>query len=241
MTQVFDHIKEVLWNKIDFNQCQPSQSDYTWFMLRFVMNHDDVKAMQSHEAQFRKEFRETLDISALRLAKMVISFGHEEIQVRVKLAQPDEPTKYFRLANDVKLFKSTIGMITASLSHCLLICLQREKSCVAAYFNAQNICELLIDEEQAKLALQDSAYRVKTDLRAEVFGKVYVRNYFGTIGPSEFEGASNRRFLKELQRRVDDGKFAFYIFVSVESLKELRPTQLLLNSGDGKTIGKTSF
>ena len=231
MSGYFNQVSEGLWEKINFGECLQSQLNHTWFMVRYLATHELVKTVRLHEAKFRKEFRDALDISALRLAKLVISFGQEEIDVRVKLAQPSSPERFFRARADHKLIKSTVGLITKSLSRCLRTCLLEQEFCVAATYHIQGMCELLIDEKQAKLARKYGDYKVQANTEKQSLFTAYYREYFKPIDSCEFD---NQAFLKNLQKRIDEKNFAFYLSISLGTLTQMRPAQLVLNSGDGR-------
>lgn len=234
MIQMIDHdthVHDDLWDKIDFDRCW-DDVDCTWFTVRYVMTHEQVKVMQIHSNIFKREFRKTLAISAVRLNKLNIRFNANEIDVQVKLSPPVHPSTYFDIQKSSRLITSNQELITNSLNHCLRTCLQVEINCIAVTFSSsQEICQLLMDERQAKLAKKTSEYRldVRTRKDKEWFS-TYTRKHFESIDTSIFD---NRLFLQELKQKIANGNFYFFMFSSIDSMEEPRPTQLVLSSPNG--------
>ena len=151
------------------------------------MLHDDVKAIRLHDAEFKRCVCDTFDVFALRLAKMVITYGYEQIDLRGKLARQSDPKLYFKGATNRNLLTTTMGIIVSSLSHCLLICLQKEHFCVAAAFNIRGMSEPLIDPKM----------KADTEKNGQ-WSTAYIRKHFRSIDPMEFESFFES-FAKELQ------------------------------------------
>ena len=222
-------MKDELWNKIDISRCGSlDQEENTWFVLRFLSTHDQVKAIRKHANEFKRQVRETLNISPSRLAKLVVSYGQQQIDVRVKLAQPAEAWNFFRIKQKIKLTTFTSEVIMGTWNGCMRYCLMEEEFCVAVTYTADGKCQLLLDENQTRLAKDDRNYRVQAETAtASRLTSTCYRTRFQTLDSSLL---NNRLFLTELQRKVGEGEFSFLMFVS-ETIERLAATQLILSNG----------